>query len=43
MKNITTYITEAANKDSMFLGKLSRRSSDDFNFNTGEKGASYQI
>ena len=37
MKNITTYITEAANKDSMFLGKLSRRSSDDFNFNTGEK------
>ena len=37
MKNITTYITEAANKDSMFLGKTSRRSEDDFNFNTGEK------
>lgn len=37
MKNITTYITEAANKDSMFLGKTSRRSDDDFNFNAGEK------
>ena len=37
MKNITTYITEAANKDSMFLGKTSRRSEDDFNFNAGEK------
>lgn len=37
MKNITTYITEAANKDSMFLGKTSHRSEDDFNFNTGEK------
>lgn len=37
MKNITTYITEAANKDSMFLGKLSRRSDDNFSFNTGEK------
>ena len=37
MKNITTYITEAANKDSMFLGKTSRRSEDEFNFNAGEK------
>lgn len=37
MKNITTYITEAANKDSMFLGKTSRRPEDDFNFNAGEK------
>lgn len=37
MKNITTYITEAANKDSMFLGKTSRRSGDDFNFNADEK------
>ena len=37
MKNIITYITESSNKDSMFFGKLSRRSSDDFNFNAGEK------
>ena len=37
MKNITTYITESANKDSMFLAKTSRRSEDDFNFNTGER------
>lgn len=37
MKNLITYITESANKDSMFLGKTSRRSEDDFNFNTGEK------
>ena len=37
MKNIITYITESANKDSMFLAKTSRRSEDDFNFNTGEK------
>ena len=37
MKNITTYITEAVNKDSMFLGKTSRRSEDEFNFNAGEK------
>ena len=37
MKNIITYITESSNKDSMFFGKLSRRLSDDFNFNAGEK------
>ena len=37
MKDITTYIVETANKDDMFLGKLSLRSSDDFNFNAGEK------
>ena len=37
MKDITSFIVEAANKDSMFLGKTSRRSEDDFNFNTGEK------
>ena len=37
MKNITTYITEAANKDAMFLGNLSCRSDDEFSFNTGEK------
>lgn len=37
MKNITTYITEAANKDAMFLGKTSRRSDNEFSFNTGEK------
>ena len=37
MKDITSFIVEAANKDAMFLGKLSRRSDDDFNFNTGEK------
>ena len=37
MKNLITYITEAANKDSMFLGKTSRRSEDDFSFNAGEK------
>ena len=37
MKDITTYIVETANKDDMFFGKLSRRSSDDFNFNAGEK------
>lgn len=37
MKDITLFIVEAANKDAMFLGKLSRRSDDDFNFNAGEK------
>ena len=37
MKDITTYIVETANKDSMFLGKTSRRSEDDFKFNAGEK------
>ncbi len=37
MKDITTYIVETSNKDAMFLGKLSRRSDDDFSFNTGEK------
>ena len=37
MKNLITYITESANKDSMFLGKTSRRSEDDFKFNAGEK------
>lgn len=37
MKNITTFIAEAANKDAMFLGKVSRRSADDFKFNPGEK------
>lgn len=37
MKDIITFIVEAANKDSMFLGKTSRRSEDDFNFNAGEK------
>lgn len=37
MKDITSFIVEAANKDAMFLGKLSRRSEDDFSLNTGEK------
>lgn len=37
MKDITTYIVETSNKDSMFLAKTSRRSEDDFNFNAGEK------
>lgn len=37
MKDITTFILEAANKDAMFLGKVSRRSADDFKFNPGEK------
>ena len=37
MKDITAFITEAANKDAMFLGKISRRSADDFKFNPGEK------
>ena len=37
MQDITTYIVETANKDDMFLGKLSRRSEDDFNLNAGEK------
>ena len=37
MKDIITFITEAANKDAMFLGKVSRRSADDFKFNPGEK------
>lgn len=37
MKDITTFITEAANKDAMFWGKVSRRSADDFKFNPDEK------
>ena len=37
MKNITTFIVEASNKDAMFLGKVSRRSAEDFTFNEGEK------
>ena len=37
MKDIKLFILEAANKDAMFLGKTSRRSDDDFSFNTGEK------
>lgn len=37
MKDITTFITEAVNKDAMFLGKVSCRSADDFKFNPAEK------
>lgn len=37
MKNITLYITEAANKDGMFMGKTSKRTEEDFTFEKGEK------
>ena len=37
MKDITLYITEAANKDGMFMGKTSKRTEEDFTFEKGEK------
>lgn len=37
MKSIVNYINESINKDAMFLGKISRRTADDFTFKVGEK------
>lgn len=37
MKDIVNYINESINKDAMFLGKVSRRTADDFTFKAGEK------
>lgn len=37
MKDIVNYINESINKDAMFLGKVSRRTADDFTFKVGEK------
>lgn len=38
MKNIVDHLNEAlANDNAMFMGKTSRRTQDDFNFNPGEK------
>lgn len=37
MKNLLDVINEVLNKEGMFMGKTSRRTQEDFKFNTGEK------
>jgi len=37
MKNLESFITEAMNRESMFMGLTSKRTSEDFHFIPGEK------